>query len=307
MSRGNFNSENFNSEKLAKLKKSTFDYLRHDFFMEVLAGISFAVGVAVFSSPNKIVGGGVTGIAIILNNLFNLPIGSLTFFLNLPLIVIGFLYVGRGFMLRTFRVVILFSVIVDGLTPFLPTYTGNTILASVFSGILIGLTLGIILMRGGSTGGTDILVKLIKKHNPHLPMGNVVMLTDVVVILGGAVVFRDIEVILLGIICTYVQSAVINRMIEGEDERWMMLAITKRYKEISLRVMEEVDRGATVIKCFGAFSGDEMGIVLCVMASREVFIAKRVIKEMDPKAFTIVTSATETLGEGFKDILKEEN
>lgn len=210
-------------------------------------------------------------------------------------------------MVRTFRVVVILSTVIDALTPFLPTYTSNIILASVFSGLFIGLSLGIILMRGGSTGGTDIIVKLIKRRHPHLKMGNVVMMTDFVVILGGAIVFRDIEVILLGIICTYTQGEVINRMIKGEDERWMLLAITKQYKDISERVMEVTDRGATIIKCFGAFSGGEMAIVLCVMSSREVFGAKKVIKEVDPKAFTIVTSAAETLGEGFKDIYKEEN
>ncbi len=127
------------------------------------------------------------------------------------------------------------------------------------------------------------------------------------VILGGSIVFREIEVILLGIICTYAQSEVINRMVKGEDERWMLLSITKNPQNVASAIMSDVDRGATIFRCEGAYSGEEMGMVLSVMESSEIVKAKRAIKDVDPTAFNVVTSAAETLGEGFKSIHNEDN
>lgn len=293
--------------ELTGMKASVIDYFRKDFFMEVVASISLAVGIVVFSAPNNIIGGGVTGIAIILNYITKLPIGFLTFCLNLPLIVLGFWKIGKTFMIKTFRMVVMISFTTDTLTPYLPLYKGNTILASLFAGVFIGLGLGIIMLRGGSTGGTDIIVKLVKKKNPHVQLGSIVFATDLVVILGGSIVFREIEVILLGIICTYAQSEVINRMVKGEDERWMLLSITKNPQNVASAIMSDVDRGATIFRCEGAYSGEEMGMVLSVMESSEIVKAKRAIKDVDPTAFNVVTSAAETLGEGFKSIHNEDN
>ena len=293
--------------ELTSLKTSVIDYFKKDFLMEIIASVSFAIGVVTFSAPNNIIGGGVTGVAIILNYLTNIPIGLLTFCLNFPLIIFGFWKIGRLFMIKTFRVVILTSFATDFLTPYLPLYEGNTILASLFAGVFIGITLGIVMLRGGSTGGTDIIVKYIKKKRPHMQLGSVVFLTDLVVILGGSIVFKDIEVILLGIICTYATSEVINRMIKGDDERWMLISITRDYKKVASAIMSDVDRGATIFKCEGAYSGEEMGMVLSVMESSEIVKAKRAIKQVDPKAFNLVSSVAETLGEGFKNIHNEDN
>ena len=288
-------------------KASCLNYFKDGFLMEIIASVSYAVGITMFSAPNNIIGGGVSGIAIIVNYLINVPIGLLSFIFNLPLIVIGFRYIGKSFMIKTFRIIVFTSAAIDLLEPVLPKYQGNDILASLFAGVFIGLGLAIIMMRGGSTGGTDIIVKLLKKNHPHLQLGSIVFVTDLVVILGGAVVFREIEVILLGIICTYAQSEVINRMIKGDDERWMLLSVTKDYKNVADAVMREADRGATVLKCEGAYSGEPMGAVMCVMESSEIVKAKRAIKEVDPSAFNIVTSVAETLGQGFKDIHNEDN
>ncbi len=293
--------------EISGVKASVIDYFKRDFLMEIIAAVSFAVGVVTFSAPNNIIGGGVTGVAIILNYLTNLPIGFLTFCLNFPLILFGFWKIGKSFMIKTFRVVVLISFTTDLLTPYLPTYDSNIILASLFAGVFIGITLGIVMLRGGSTGGSDIIVKYIKKKNPHMQLGNVVFLTDIVVILGGSVVFKDIEVILLGIICTYATSGVINRMVKGDEERWMLISISKDYKNVANSIMSNVDRGATIFKCEGAYSGEEMGMVLSVMESSEIVKAKRAVKQVDPKAFNLVSSVAETLGEGFKNIHNEDN
>ena len=288
-------------------KESFLNYLKEGLFMEIIASISYAVGITMFSAPNNIIGGGVSGIAIIVNYLIHIPIGLLSFLLNLPLIMIGFKYIGKSFMVKTFRIIVFTSAAIDLLEPYLPKYKGNDILASLFAGVFIGLGLAIIMMRGGSTGGTDIIVKLLKKKNPHLQLGSIVFATDLVVILGGAVVFKDIEVILLGIICTYAQSEVINRMIKGEDERWMLLSVTADSKNVADAVMKESDRGATILHGEGAYSGKQMGVVMCVMESSEVVKAKKAIKEVDPSAFNVVTTVAETLGQGFKDIHNDDN
>lgn len=276
-------------------------YFKEDFLKEMVAIVLYGVAVEMFVAPNQIVTGGITGISLILNNLFSIPIGTTTMVLNLPLFVVGFQKLGRGFIIRTLRIVFLLSVFIDVVMPYFPKYEGEKLLAALFGGVLLGIALAIVLTNGGSTGGTDIIVKLVHVKKPHMSLGNIVMLTDLVIVVLGAIVYRDIETILYGIVLLYVSGVMLDRVVKGSDERWMVLTMSKKGEEISKGIQNEVGRGTTLINATGGYSGDEMPLLLCVVDAREMFALKKVIKRCDPRAFVIVSQAAEILGEGFKD------
>lgn len=287
------------------MNKAVKVYFKEEFLRELLAVLLYAVGIEIFIAPNQIVTGGVTGVALILNFLFGLPIGTLTLAMNLPLLAIGWKKLGRSFLLRTLRTVALIWVAVDFLMPLFPKYYGEKMLAAVFGGVLLGISLAMVLTSGGSTGGTDIVVKLLLLKSPHISLGNMVMLTDIVVVVAGAIVYRDIETILYGIVLIYVSGEVIDRMVKGSDARWMVLAMSAMGKEISREVGQEIGRGTTLIEAQGGYSGQKLPLMLCIVDAREMFALKKLIKRIDPKAFVIVSQAAEILGEGFKELGNE--
>lgn len=287
------------------MTKAVKAYFKEDFFKEMIAVVLYGIGVEMFVAPNQIVTGGVTGVSLILNHLLGLPIGTLTLAMNLPLLALGWRKLGRSFLLRTLRTVALISIFIDVVMPYFPKYNGEKLLAALFGGVLLGISLAIVLTNGGSTGGTDIVVKLLLLKNPHVSLGNMVMLTDIVVVVAGALVYRDIETILYGVVMIYVSGEVIDRMVKGSDARWMVLAMSTRGEEISRQVQGEIGRGTTIINATGGYSGQNIPILLCVVDAREMFALKKIIRRCDTRAFVIVSQAAEILGEGFKDILKE--
>ena len=185
-------------------------YFKTEFLTELSAALMVALGIKVFSAPNLIVGGGVSGIASVLYVLFGLPIGAVSLALNLPLLFIGWRKLGNRFTFRTLRVVAVISLVTDIALADVPAYLGEKLIAAIFAGIFLGIGLGIILNRGDSTGGTDILVKLIQLKFRHVTLGSIVMLTDVVVVAAAALAYKSIDTVLYGSIMIIVSSAVIG-------------------------------------------------------------------------------------------------
>lgn len=279
-------------------------YLRHELPCELAAAASMALGLQVFAAPNFIVCGGVSGIAAVLYNLWAVPIGASSLAMNLPLLLLGYRQLGRRFVLRTLRVVVIISLMMDvvfvrlGIGP----YHGERLLAAIFGGAFTGLGLGLILMRGDTTGGSDILVKLIQRRRPHLSMGTVVMVTDLVVVLFAAIAYRSVDAILYGGVMIYLSTAVIDRLIAGADARKMALIITRTPAQTTGALLSQLNRGVTVFDARGGFSGEPLSVLLCVVERQQLFELKKITYQSDPRAFVIVTQAMETLGEGFKRI-----
>jgi uncharacterized membrane-anchored protein YitT (DUF2179 family) len=290
---------------MTKAFRAIIKYVKKELPAEAAAAFSLAVGIEMFAAPNHIVGGGVTGIATLLHYLFGLPIGTMSFVMNVPLLLIGFYKLGRMFIFRTLRTVVILSLVMDWCAVILPDYSGNPLLAALFGGVLMGVGMGLVLLRGSTTGGTDILVRLIRKKRPHMSFGTVILITDMAVIASAAIVYKSLETIMFGIVMEYCTTVVVDKIIGGYDARKLAIIVSARWEEISRRILDELGRGATVLDAMGAYTRQKTGMLFCVVDSRQLVLLKRIVRRIDPQAFVIVSTATEILGEGFKSIENE--
>ena len=283
--------------KRALIQKKLVDYLF------ILCGTAvYALGVHIFTLPNQIAPGGVTGLATIANALTQLPIGVFTAVINIPLLFIGYRFLGKDFILKTLVSTLAFTFMADVLFVKIPVYQGNLLLASIFGGAMIGAGIAITFIRNGSTGGTDITNRLIQRKFPYVPIGKIVLLSDLVIIAIAAIVFHEIEAALYAIVAMFVCSRVLDSIIYGLDIGKMIFIVSEHYDEISKKVTQEIGRGCTLIPAQGAYSGQERKLLLCALRNNEFYKVKHLVNQVDPHAFIIVTPAGEVLGEGFKKI-----
>ena len=280
-------------------------------YLLILAGsVLYALSVRVFTAPNDIAPGGLTGIATMLNSLFSLPIGIMVIVMNIPLFIWGTVEIGTRFLIKTSVATIVSSVLIDifELIPY--SYTGEKILAALFGGVLSGAGLSLIFYRGGSTGGTDIIGKCIHKRLPHISMGSIILVSDIVVIVMAAIVYHSIESALYAVIAIFVSTKVIDNFVYGfsRDNGKLMIIVTSMPEEISQVILERSQRGVTIVNGEGAYSHQKRGVLLCAARPSEVFKIKSLITAVDTHAFVIITTATTISGEGFlnaEDIIEK--
>ncbi len=270
-----------------------------DLVYDVFGSILFALGVYTFAKSADFAPGGVSGLALILNHLLGAPIGTTTLLLNIPIILLSYRVVGRKFLLKSFRTMVVSTIFLDLVFPLTPTYTGNALLAAVFSGVFMGAGLAVVYMRGSSTGGTDFLIVSIKKLKPHFSMGQVSLMIDLTVILLGGLFFRRIDALLYGAICTYAQSLVIDKVMYGAGSGKLAIIITADGPAAAKAIDAETGRGATLVKAIGAYSGAERHLVLCACSKTEIFKVRNAVHTVDESAFVMITEASEVFGEGF--------
>lgn len=280
-------------------KKSGF-VLATDFLMFIVGGIIYSVAVLLFLSANEISPGGLTGIATVLNYLFMLPIGTVMFLLNIPILIIGFMKLGGVFILKTTVSTVIISVILDIVEALLPAITVAPILASVFGGLLMGLGISIFMLRGATTGGVDIIAKLINLRFPHMTVGRLMLLADAVVVALSSLAYKNIESALYSVIALYASSRVIDIMLYGADKGKIIYIITEKSVEMSRDIMSLVKRGITVIGVTGAYTGRRLDMLMCTVRRNEVSSVCRLARENDKNAFIVIAEAGEILGEGFK-------
>lgn len=227
----------------------------------------FAVAVNVFTAPNNIAPGGLTGLATMINYLFGAPIGTTILVFNVPLFIWGVLQINFRFILKTLAATVISSVTIDLTAGLFPPYQGDLMLAALFSGVLSGAGLGLIFMRGGTTGGTDKVANLIGRNFRHLSLGKLVLLVDLVVVLISAFVYRNYESPLYAIINIFVSSKLIDAVLYGADTGTgkMMFIISPKNKEIAQRIMTEISRGVTELRSRGAYRGEEGEVLLCAV------------------------------------------
>ena len=194
------------------------------------------------------------------------------------------------------------SALIDITAVFLPVYTGNTLLACLYGGMLTGAGLALVFMRGATTGGTDIIAKLVNRKFKFLSMGRVILLLDLIIIAASAIVFKSIESALYAIIMIFTSSRVIDSALYGADRGKMLFIITSKPEELSGAIMKSVSRGVTMLDGKGAYSNDVRHILMCAVRRHEAAKVHEIIKSIDSRAFIITTEAGEITGEGFKDI-----
>ncbi len=286
------------------MKKIAFSDVRttvFDYIIIALGAVTFALSVVIFTSPNDIAPGGMTGIATMLNHLFGLPIGTLIFVMNIPLFIWGAVENGFSFLTKTIVGTAFVSLAIDLLTPVLPIYQGDTILAAIFGGILNGVGLGIIFYRGGSTGGADIIALNIHKRLPHISTGNIILMVDFAILVMAFFVYNSLESVLYAVIAIFVSIKVIDTISYGTSRGngKLMFIITNHYDEVSQGIMTELERGVTLLDGEGAYSKEKKRVIMCAVRPQQVFKIQNAVKKLDENAFIIVTTAGTIKGRGF--------
>ena len=255
-----------------------------------------------FLVPNSIAPGGLTGIATIFNYLWRWPVGVTSMVLNLPLFLIGWKAMGRVFVFRSLIATLLFSACID-LLP-LPALTDDILLGSVYGALLLGLGLGLIMRGGATTGGTDMIARMVHKRFPVVTVGAFLFAIDCAVILCAAFTLSA-RAALYALICIFITARAVDLVLAGMGSAKACFIITKEGEKVAGRIMRDMDRGATLIPALGAFSGESRTVIVSVVSRSEVLLLKRIVREEDEKSFVFITDTHETLGEGFETLSGE--
>ena len=266
-------------------------------YLQILLGsLIAAAAYPSFLVPNNIAPGGLTGVATILNFLFRWPVGTVSLLLNVPLFIIGYRAMGRVFAFRSLIATILFSLLID-ILPIRPVST-DPLLGTLFGGVILGAGLGLILRGGATTGGSDMVARMVHRKLPFISVGMFLFAVDCLVVLGAAVTIGT-EQALYAFINIYVCSKEIDTVMMGFSGNKACFIMTSRWEQITRRLMDEVGRGVTHLEARGAYTGRQQPVVLCVASRQEIMSVKRIVQEEDEKAFMFITEAHEALGEGF--------
>ena len=259
----------------------------------------FALGFAMFLIPNDINTGGISGLAMILRELLGFgSIGTLTLLMNIPLFLIGGLKIGKRFFAGSLIGMVLSSVLID-LFALIPFATPEPLIGGLYGGVLCGAGLGLVFMAGASTGGSDILVRLLKKKYRNLPIGSISMMFDAMVVLLTGVVFRDISKALYSGVVVFVCGQVIDAVVYRFDYSRVALIISKEHEKIAKAISDQLDRGATYLHGSGSYTHQNIEVVLAVVRKGQLAELKELVMDIDENAFVIVQEAHQVLGDGF--------
>ena len=271
-----------------------------------LGAVIYALAFDWFVAPNQIAMGGVTGLAQIVNALVPvLPVGVLSILVNVPLFLAGWRLLGGRLLVSSLYAMAVSSLAIDVIAWIHTFPPMDPILATLYGGAGMGVGLGLVFSQGATTGGTDIIGKLLKLKFSWLPIGKLVMIPDMVVVILAAVVFGTVNAALYGLIQMYLLSKVMDMILYGWDTSRVAYIITDRWEE-TVQGLLDMERGVTLLQGKGAYTGAEKQVLLVAFRQREIVPIKRMLREIDPKAFFIVCDAHEILGEGFGDYQKEE-
>ncbi len=270
-----------------------------EYFVIAFASVFYAIGISLFLDPNKLAPGGITGIAIIINHFIDMPTGVLVLIMNVPIMIIGIWKFGLKFFVSTIVATILGSVFIDVAAKF-PVATNDLLLCSLIGGIFMGVSIGLIFKVGASTGGTDIIARLLKLRLPHVETGKLFIIVDIIIVLASAIAFRDIELAAYAGICVFVSGKALDFVLYGGEGARLIFVISEKEKEIAERFMTELDSGVTYVNGIGAYTSADKRIIMCAMTKQMLPKAQDIVKAIDVNAFIIVTSANEIVGEGYK-------
>ena len=260
--------------------------------------VGFALSM--FTVPNDIAPGGVSGLATALAYLTPIRVSVWALMMNIPLMIAAWRKLGARALFFTLISTLLLSLFIEIGDRFLPQYTSDTLVASLMGGVVMGLGMGMLFIRGISTGGTDLLALILKKLLPNLPAGTLLLFIDAAVVVIAAIVFRDFDVAIYSAITIYIYSKVIDTLTQGVDYAKVIYTVTEHGEEVVKALNEHTDRGSTLIPAIGGYTGQSKQLVMTVTRRNVVAQTLRLIRQTDPKSFTFVMDSTEVHGEGFK-------
>ena len=270
----------------------------------------YAFGIAVFLDPNHLAPGGVSGISIILNSFIPIGTGIWIFVINIPLMILGLIVFEFSFLMGTLYATAFSSAIIEVIARvfphLIPDMHDHLVIAAVAGGALVALGIGLVFRGGGSTGGFDIVVKLLRRKFRHMKTGVLYLALDMTVITLSAIAFHDILVALYAVVTVFTNSTVLDMVLYGKDNAKMVYIITDAPEAVSDRLMKEVETGVTMLHGEGAYTKKDKKVLMCVLHDQQYPMLRDIVKQEDKHAFLIVTKATEIFGEGYKNHYAEE-
>lgn len=272
-------------------------------YLKIVIGAAFyAAGFQFFLYPNAITTGGVTGIAMIVNYLTGLPVGVLTIVMNIPLFIYSWKKFGLHFIIASLVGTILAGVFVDLFALTNIEVTHEPLLGAIYGGIIKGFGLGVVYHTGATTGGVDIPAKFLRRKYQHINFSTFILAMDVVIITAFAVIFKRYDSAMYAIICMFIASKVIDLVLYGAINSKVCYIITDKSDEIKDGLVNRLHRGVTFLHGKGAWSGEEKDVILCVIRQNQIVELKHLVRELDERAFVIVSDSREVFGNGFSYI-----
>ncbi len=283
-----------------KIYKMFFEYLG------LTAGCALmGLGLVLFLEPNTIAPGGVTGLAIVIQRLIGVPIDITNLAINIPLFIAGIFLLGSAFGAKTAYATVMLSAFIRLFITILGegyVVTHDLLLSALYGGVIMGVGIGLVFRSGGTTGGTDLAGAIINKYLPNLSIAKLMMILDLMVVITAGLVMKNVETSLYSIIALYILGQIADFIVEGLNYSKAFLIISNHSDEIGKKINSDLGRGVTVLLGKGFYTGAEKEILLCIVNRAQVIKLKNLVYEIDEKAFIMVTTTHEVLGEGFKVI-----
>lgn len=269
-------------------------------YLKIAVGCAiFGIGFNMFLAPSGLNAGGITGLSMVVVQMLGFgSVGMFSILINIPLFAIGGLKIGKKFFLDSLYGMVLVSVFID-LFDFLPKPETEILLGALYGAVICGFGLGLVFSTGGSTGGSDIVVRLLKLKYQHVPIGVITTCFDAVVAILTGVVFRNVNMALYSGVCIFVTGRVLDAVVYKFDYSKVALIISKEHEVIAKRIGLELHRGSTFLEGQGAYSGQETKVILTAVKKQQIAELKQLVVEADPDAFIIVQEAHQVLGDGF--------
>ncbi len=272
-------------------------------YLQIIIGSAiYAAGFQYIMFPNSVTTGGDGGIAMIINRFTAVPVGALIILINIPLFIISARKLGWRFMISTLVGMVASSVLIDFFALFPHVLTTEPLLICVYGGIMTGIGLGIVYRTGATTGGTDIIAKLIRVHRPYLNLGTIMLILDIIIIGIYALIFDSVQSALYALIAMFISSKSIDLVLYGADNAKLCFIITDKADDVKDYIFSTLDRGVTFLHGQGGFTGNAKKVILCAIYPRQIAVFRKAIKSIAPDAFIIITDAHEVFGDGFDDV-----
>ena len=289
------------------MTKNPLSRLAQDYLWIALGSVLYSLSFDWFYVPNQIGFGGLTALGMILNHLSPaVPIGTVVLILNIPIFILGWKFLGGHTLVSSLFAMAATSVLVDLISAVYTFPPMDPMLAAIFGGVSLGLSLGIIFSKGATTGGTDLIARLLKLPFAWLPMGKLLLVVDLSMLLAVSVAFRSMESAMYGIIALYISTMVMDMVLYGLDQSKVAYIVTSNPRPLAAEIDKQLDRGTTFLHGEGSFTGQDRLVLMCAFKQRQIVPLKALVHEMDPEAFIIVCNAHEVLGQGFRRYQKHD-
>ena len=286
------------------IRKSKFGDMLINIIGIALGSFIYACGISLFLDPNNLAPGGASGLAIIFNRITGLETGTIYFIINVPIMLLGLWKYGVRFIATTFFSILINSYFTNMLAG-AGALTSDPLIATMAGSVLVGVGVAIVFKSRATTGGTDIIVKVLHDKYKHIKTGVIFLLTDIVIVAFSGFVFKDINIIMYALISVFVQGKVLDMVLYGGDEAKLFYIISDKPQAISERILKEIDITATFLQGKGAYTGKEKQVILCVTRKQQGPAIEEIVKSEDKDAFMIISSANEIYGEGYKNIMSD--